>query len=69
MGIPVGKLALYVTCAGFNPSRTLPIIIDVGTNTQCFLDDSLYLGIREQRISREVFLPPPTFSGFSSLFF
>merc|ERR1719420_1219042 len=30
MGIPIGKLDLYSVCGGFNPHRTIPVIIDVG---------------------------------------
>jgi len=56
MGIPVGKLALYVACAGFDPARTLPIIMDVGTNNQDYLRDPNYLGVQEPRIPAEVFL-------------
>jgi hypothetical protein len=36
------------------PSSTIPICLDLGTNNQNFLDDPLYLGLRQRRISDEV---------------
>ncbi|KAI0316370.1 malic enzyme [Amylostereum chailletii] len=54
MPISIGKLSLYVAGAGIRPSSTIPICLDLGTNTQKFLDDPLYLGLRHKRVSTEV---------------
>jgi len=51
--IAVGKLNVYTAAAGIDPSRTLAVMLDVGTNRQALLDDPLYLGVSRPRVDRE----------------
>lgn len=49
MGIPIGKLQLYVAGAGIDPRRTLPILLDLGTNNEELRNNEFYLGQRAPR--------------------
>ena len=51
MGIPIGKLSLYTACAKIATHECLPVMLDVGTNTEAFWEDSDYLGWPHARIT------------------
>ena len=51
LGIPIGKLSLYTLIGGIRPERTLPIVLDVGTNNSERLGDPEYFGWRHERVA------------------
>ena len=55
MGIPIGKLALYVGCAGINPQHCMPVMFDIGTNNDEVLNDPLYMGYPHKRLEGEAY--------------
>jgi len=56
--IAVGKLAVYTAAGGIDPARTIPVMLDVGTDRQSLLDDQLYIGNRHHRV------PPAEYDAF-----
>ncbi len=56
LGIPIGKLSLYTLIGGIRPERTLPIVLDVGTNNAERLKDAEYLGWRHERVTGQAYL-------------
>jgi len=47
--ISVGKLALYTAGGGIDPTRTIAVSLDVGTDNEQLLQDPLYVGNRHAR--------------------
>ncbi|QWH50064.1 oxaloacetate-decarboxylating malate dehydrogenase [Bacillus mycoides] len=51
INIAIGKLAVYTAAVGIDPSRVLPVILDVGTNREELLNNPFYIGNRHPRIT------------------
>lgn len=53
INIAIGKLAVYTAAAGIDPSRVLPVVLDVGTNNQALINDPIYIGNKFPRVRGE----------------
>ena len=51
--VSIGKLAIYTAAGGIDPTRVIPVMIDVGTNRDSLLEDPAYIGSRHARIRGE----------------
>jgi malate dehydrogenase (oxaloacetate-decarboxylating) len=51
--VSIGKLAIYTAAGGVDPTRVIPVMLDVGTNRESLLDDPTYIGNRHTRIRGE----------------
>jgi malate dehydrogenase (oxaloacetate-decarboxylating) len=48
--VSIGKLAIYTAAGGIDPTRVIPVMLDVGTNRESLLNDPTYIGNRHERI-------------------
>jgi malate dehydrogenase (oxaloacetate-decarboxylating) len=48
--IAIGKLAIYTAAGGIDPTRVIPVMLDVGTNRASLLADPMYPGNRHARV-------------------
>jgi len=51
--VSIGKLAIYTAAGGIDPTRVIPVMLDVGTNRESLLQDPTYIGNRHARIRGE----------------
>jgi malate dehydrogenase (oxaloacetate-decarboxylating) len=48
--VSIGKLAIYTAAGGIDPTRVIPVMLDVGTNRESLLADPMYPGNRHGRV-------------------
>jgi len=53
--VSIGKLAIYTAAGGIDPTRTIPVMLDVGTNRESLLSDPMYIGNHHPRIRGEAY--------------
>lgn len=51
--VSIGKLAIYTAAGGVDPTRVIPVMLDVGTNREHLLEDPTYIGNQHARIRGE----------------
>ncbi len=51
--VAIGKLAIYTAAGGIDPNRSIPVMLDAGTNHESLLGDPMYIGNRHARIRGE----------------
>ena len=51
--VSIGKLAIYTAAGGVDPTRVIPVMLDVGTNSETLLQDPTYIGNRHARTRGE----------------
>ena len=51
--VAIGKLAIYTAAGGIDPTRVIPVMLDVGTNRESLLADPMYPGNRHGRVRGE----------------
>ncbi len=53
MEVCIGKLAICTAAGGIDPTRVIPVMLDVGTNRESLLNDPMYIGNRHPRVRGE----------------
>lgn len=51
--VSIGKLAIYTAAGGIDPTRVIPVMLDVGTNRESLIKDPMYIGNRHPRVRGE----------------
>jgi malate dehydrogenase (oxaloacetate-decarboxylating) len=55
IAISVGKLAVYTAAAGIDPTRVIPVMLDVGTDREELLEYPAYMGARHPRVRGDAY--------------
>ena len=55
IGAPISKLSLHTACGGIQPTTTMPVVFDVGTDNEDLLRSPLYVGVRHRRVRGDAY--------------